>query len=186
VNDCASVVAERLQSVARASGPESGELAKAAEALKRGRFAIAYSHATQAREHLVEAKKEKSWQVSLRLGNRYPYPLNVTAILTADCGGVRRELYRGVPFESPGVSSRSFAFYLPSRPAALTISVSSWSGDLNVESLRVHNSREAVKVTGVVADHAQDAEACVGGPEASFVLRPWASESSVRLEFKPE
>ncbi|NUQ64432.1 MAG: hypothetical protein HUU20_18355 [Pirellulales bacterium] len=184
-SDRASTVAPSLESAAGAGGPGAGELAIAAKALRSGRFADACAQTIQARERLVEAKQEKSWQVSLRFRNRYPYPLNVTAILTVEQGKAGLcELYRGMPFESPGDSSRAFAFFLPSRPDSLTVSVGSWSGCLDVESLRVHNSREALNVVNVVADHADNAEACVGRPEAAFVLRPWASESFVRLQFQ--
>jgi hypothetical protein len=184
-NASASTVAQSLESAAAQDGPESGELAQAAKALKSGRFAAACAHTIRAREQLAAAKQERSWQVSLRLGNRYPYPLNVTVILSADCGGGGvRELYRGVPFESSAASRRSFAFYLPRPPESLTVATSPWSGTVDVESLRVYNSRETLNVASVLADHAENAEACVGRPEASFILLPWASESSVKLKMR--
>ncbi|MBI4026677.1 MAG: hypothetical protein HY360_16965 [Verrucomicrobia bacterium] len=184
IREHARKVASALPDAARKESAIKTRLQKAGKDLEADAYPSAFDRLKEARELLVESQKEKSWQISLQLGNRYGYTLTVEVILTADYGdGRQNEIYRGVPFESSKRAALPLNFILPSRPRIVTLATGPWSGDLSIHALRTFNSRETLKPALVKEEHAKGIQDYLENPDGGFDLCPWASAAHVTLKY---
>lgn len=159
-------------------------LEHAAHLINQDAYASAFGRLKQARDLLVKERKEKSWEIVLRLGNRYGYPLTAEVILSVDYGdGQPREIYRGIPFEASKQELMPLNFVLPNRPQAMRLATGPWSGDLVVHGLRVLNSRETLQPALVEEDHVKGVKEYLAHPSGGFELCPWSSASHVTLKY---
>lgn len=183
IREHARKVATTLADAATKEAAINTRLQKAVKDLNADAYTSAFEQLKEARELLVESHKEKSWQISLELGNRYAYALTVEVILTADYGDGRQyEIYRGVPFENSKRPALPLNFILPSRPRIITLATGPWSGDLSIHALRAFNSRETLRTALVEEDHAKGVKDYLENPDGGFALCPRASASHVTLK----
>ncbi|MDD3925711.1 MAG: hypothetical protein PHT33_03530 [bacterium] len=161
------------------------KLKSMSENLRLGSGLEAFETAQALNRDLRAAGVDQSWKLHLVLGNRYGKPLNVNATVSVDYGnGTPLVIGSKSPFIASGAPIVEWTMYLPKRPAALCVATGKWSGLLDVRAIEISNSREKMLPKSFSrADHMKGVEEWIKDNSGSFTLAPWASISSVRIEY---
>ncbi|MDP6359847.1 MAG: hypothetical protein QF473_32330, partial [Planctomycetota bacterium] len=149
--------------------------------LEQLRISEARALVNAAYEKLRKAGQERSLRLRIVVANKYRKPLNVKLTLTAHWPGTKTELYSDYPCTTDDATSEIIA-HLPTKPAAIVLTTTPWTGSLPVRVWELSNSRDAFRPgKATESSHVAGLEEWLEDNQTGFTISPWSGRAHVRF-----